>query len=57
MIKIKGRKLIFTGKDEKFLIREAKRLKISPKKLVNELIGAMSKRIKIIEHNIWLEKL
>jgi hypothetical protein len=56
MISIKGNKIYVTGRDERYLKRRAKELKMKPEDLLNQILREMCKRIRIIDGGIFIEE-
>jgi hypothetical protein len=56
MIRFRGNKLIVTGKEERFLKRKAKKLKISPRRLLSLIVKEMIRTVKIINEDIIVRK-
>jgi hypothetical protein len=57
MMKIVKGKLVVTGRDEKMIKQEAKKLKISPNKLLKMVVRAMADKFTMIGKDILIEKL
>ena len=56
MIKLKGTKIIVTGKDEKMLRDAAKKIGISPEQLLISILERKAQNTTIIENGICLER-
>lgn len=56
MIKLKGKILVITGKDEKLIKKYARKAKMSPDEFVIEILKKMAEKYVVFEKDLKIER-